>query len=622
MNWKEEKNMSKKLLASIFPASIKEKDFNNYIKKLKESTLNEISEDKKAKIEEKGWKYPYYFKHKEDGMPCVNDVMHIYVLISYLTNFEELKKYNKDFIRKKIYENFFNKQFEEDEIKQYIYNSLKNKKNNLFDDIEVDMVKGSIYKIKQYFLEDSRIKDIRGASSIIDHLNIECTLNYLKKNYLEECSVYCGGGNVLIILPKENGEKVCKDLEKKYSEVSLTAKNAFEFTKCKLNDVFFNYNEISRELNEKLESRKKVKVYSIDLDNDIKSLCINGEEIKFEDKRIDTNKVCQLCNARDAKYIVNLPDGETPVCASCMRKNVVGRNKHKFFDEYEKYTNQTIKCRDDIKSLKDLEDDNKNVGVIYADGNNMGNVVRNIDNIFENISFSRTVDNTTKSCVYNSINEVMGENAKFEVIALGGDDIFLIVPADVSIEIALNIIDKFDNAFQNKMTMSVGICITKSNMPIQNSFDISKKCLKNAKKFEKSSKLNEGTLDIRVVNGDGYVWDNLYEKERIIFPNSYTRIRNVVSNIKEIKKEIRNNNKVSKSQFYKLNYAYKNMTTYEFQLFYLYQEGRLSKKYTEYMSKIFDFDNVSFTAGLVKINDKLFSPWQEIIDILNCTSEV
>lgn len=614
--------MNKELLASIFPASIEKKDFDNYIKKLKECTLNKVPEDEKAKIEEKGWKYPYYFKNKEDGMPCVNDVMHIYVLIRYLINVGKTKNHDKGFMLEKIRQDFFDKQFEEDEVKQYIYNSLKNKKNNLFDDIEVDMVKGSIYKIKQYFLEDSRIKDIRGASSIIDYLNIECTLNYLKENYLEECSIYCGGGNVLIILPKGSGEKACEDLEKKYSEISLTAKNAFEFTTCKLNDVFFNYNEISRELNEKLELRKKVKVYPIDLDNDIKSLCINREKIKFEGKKIETNKVCQLCNIRDAKYIINLPDGETPVCASCMRKNIVGRNKHKFFDEYEKYTNQTIKCRDDIKSLKDLEDDNKNVGVIYADGNNMGNVVRNISNIFENISFSRTLDNITKRCVYTSINEVMGENAKFEVIALGGDDIFLIVPADVSIEIALSIINKFDNAFQNKMTMSVGICITKSNMPIQNSFEISKKCLKSAKKFEKSSKLNEGTLDIRVINGDGYVGSSLYEKERIIFPNSYTKIKNVVSNIKEIKKEIRSNNKIAKSQFYKLNYAYKNMTIQEFQLFYLYQEGRLSKKYTEYMSKIFNSSNECFTAGLVKVNDKLLSPWQEIIDILNCTSEV
>jgi len=32
--------------------------------------------------------------------------------------------------------------------------------SNLLSDIEIDIVSGSVYKIKKYFLENSRIKDI------------------------------------------------------------------------------------------------------------------------------------------------------------------------------------------------------------------------------------------------------------------------------------------------------------------------------------------------------------------------------------------------------------------------------------------------------------------------------
>jgi len=72
---------------------------------------------------------------------------------------------------------------------------------------------------------------------------------------------------------------------------------------------------------------------------------------------------------------------------------------------------------------------NGHIAVIYADGNNMGNVVKNIETPFQHMYFSRALDRITKRCVYQSINEVMGNDAMFEAIALGGDDIFIIVRA-------------------------------------------------------------------------------------------------------------------------------------------------------------------------------------------------
>jgi len=88
------------------------------------------------------------------------------------------------------------------------------------------------------------------------------------------------------------------------------------------------------------------------------------------------------------------------------------------------------------------------------------------------------LDRITKRCVYQSINEVMGNDAMFEAIALGGDDIFIIVPGNRSLEITNKIIEKFDGAFENKMTMSAGICIAKSSTPIRTLFELHSICLK------------------------------------------------------------------------------------------------------------------------------------------------
>jgi len=79
------------------------------------------------------------------------------------------------------------------------------------------------------------------------------------------------------------------------------------------------------------------------------------------------------------------------------------------YDEYEEFTGFAVKKK--IDSIIELEDENGHIAVIYADGNNMGNVVKNIETPFQHMYFSRALDRITKRCVYQSINEVMGNDA-------------------------------------------------------------------------------------------------------------------------------------------------------------------------------------------------------------------
>lgn len=565
---------------------------------------------------------PYYFKKDVKGklMPSIKDVASFYVLISYLISEDK-----KEFDRNKYYIEFFENQW--DEKKEFLYSMAINKEVDLFRDLEIDIVKGSIYKIKKYFLENNKIKDIRGASTILDYLNIEATLNYLEEKYIKECSIYCGGGNVLLIVPKGAGQNICKELEELYTEVSLTAKIAFEYVTCKLNELV-RYSDIMRILNEKLEERKKIKIYEINPDNDLEKIKIEGKEVRFKYETINDKKVCKLCSVRDAKYKAYTPEGEIPVCPSCLRKNTVGKDRERFYDEFCKYIkskfkpNYNMKNRYEINSINDISDSRGYIAVIYADGNNMGNVIKNIETPFQQMYFSRKLDEITKQSVYESLYEVMGEDVKFEAIALGGDDVFLIVPADVSLVVSAKIIDKFNKAFKYKMTISAGICIAKYNTPLQNMFNISQQSLKNAKKYLKKIDENDGTVDIIVIEGSSYF--SLGDKRTSLFPMTCSRLFKVLKIVSKMK----NDEKIKKNQIYKLKYAANNMESInEFQLFYLYQQARNSKKYTEYVSQIFDIEDGYF-SGLVKLKDyrtgeKVFiSPWDDIALLMNYTGGV
>lgn len=529
-------------------------------------------------------------KNIKENKPSVADAAKIYVLISYLKTMDK-----SNFDRKKAYMSFFSD--EADDIKKFIIDGLNGIQSQLFKDIKIDVIKGSIYKIKKYFLENKKIKDIRGASEIIEYLNIDVTLNIVGEKFIEECVIYAGGGNVYIVLPEGKGKDVCKRLEEEYTNIALTAMNAFEWETTDLNTFFYDYKRISGELNRKLEWRKKIKIYPINPDSQLEELNINGNKISLKANTLRENGVvCDLCAIRDAKYLISSPDGQVPVCPSCLRKNRVGKDKSNFANEFKSFTNKEAKS---VKTLEDLKDDRGYVAVIYGDGNNMGNYVMNINNPFEMMYFSRTLDYITKKSVYESFAEVMKDDIRFEIIALGGDDIFVIVPAVYALEVSKKIIEKFDGSFKNNITMSIGVCIAKFNTPIGNMSDIAQNLLKNAKKKAKNLKNPSGTIDIKILEGNSFI-DFDYIKEGL-FPATVNELASYYEAIRKMKEK-----SIQKSQLYKLRYASETMEREEFELFYLYQNARTIKELNKIVTEM--FRGRTFT-GLV---NGVYSPWADI----------
>ena len=278
--------------------------------------------------------------------------------------------------------------------------------------------------------------------------------------------------------------KICSALENKYSEITLTALNAFVYERTNLNEFVKNYKGIMNRLNRKLDERKKLKIYDINPDNSIKMITIGNVEIRFDntDEIDEKGIVCHLCGVRDGKYRFGCPMVKRLLFVHHARENTKWERKTIFYDEYRDFTGSSVIKK--IGSIIELGDENGHVAVIYADGNNMGNVVKNIETPFQHMYFSRTLDRTTKECVYKSVYEVMKDEAMFEAIALGGDDIFIVVPGDKSLEITNKIIEKFDSKFENKMTMSAGICIAKSTTPIKTMFEVAQAMLRSAKNIQ------------------------------------------------------------------------------------------------------------------------------------------
>jgi CRISPR-associated protein Cmr2 len=174
------------------------------------------------------------------------------------------------------------------------------------------------------------------------------------------------------------------------------------------------------------------------------------------------------------------------------------------------------------------------VGYIYADGNNMGQHIReNIRTPEDYQQFSQDIFKATEQSVYWAIAKHLepfyytpGAKSSrdnkdpvwihpFEIITIGGDDVLVIVPANKALEIAHSIGEKFEEILdgtgrytlhpeetqgssschrykketakpsQSRLSISSGVLISAENTPIYYAFNLVAQLLKSAKKKAK-----------------------------------------------------------------------------------------------------------------------------------------
>ena len=187
------------------------------------------------------------------------------------------------------------------------------------------------------------------------------------------------------------------------------------------------------------------------------------------------------------------------------------------------------------------------VAYIYADGNNMGGYIQKIRTPEEYKQFSLDVSKATEDAVFHALAENLHPHTlknindeesnlepgdlihPFEIITIGGDDIFVIVPANKALEISKIIGEKFEEILletsdkykikakepaklnkihryqpltakpsECKLSTSIGVLITAVNTPIYYAKELTDQLLKSAK--ERAKKLKKvgyhgGTID-------------------------------------------------------------------------------------------------------------------------------
>jgi hypothetical protein len=509
-------------------------------------------------------------------------------------------------------------------------------KESDFGDISLDFVKGSQVKIKQYYFETDKIKNIRGASVILDDVNRNKITNYIKDNFIEENIVYNGGGGFLGIFPSGYGKDVSIKYEKINQDFTLTAQSVAEHESVRLSELINDYENEIDSLMKKFNQRQMSKInWNIEFENRINTNIENLESYYRTNVKDMTNRgeICSCCNFR---YAIKLINDEEYQCESCYNKWEKGgrESKVKFISDYlmflekdknlvfEKNSNGKIKINgnnDDkyitfndrktivpntLGEIAKFDDENEYIGVIYGDGNNMGKLVQNFNSLTQIKYFSNEVDKGIYNSVYNALYEIYKKYYRnsdnngfdrllyFEIIAIGGDDIFIIAPGNVALELAVKIGENFDKKFgmltdnkedsnKKNMTMSLGVCLSHYNTSIKSLNEKAQNLMKSAKNRAKS--INKGTLDFQIIDNENKLLsDNTYTNNvnncliNGLRPYNWDEAYKIIDTVKKLKEYDYSHN--TKSFIGKMKYASMNLNPNEAGLYFLYALSKLDKE--------------------------------------------
>jgi CRISPR-associated protein Cmr2 len=402
------------------------------------------------------------------------------------------------------------------------------------------LLMGDTDAIKGYVYETQALPEIRGASQILVELEDEVR-KLFRSELVEECLTYCGGGGFLALVPASMAGNLKQEIERLYLERTRVA------TVTVVASAPLGYREFARGIAPHTDDQ----VRSLAAQGGAGDLLFSHFEALLTDctKRKNfgelvsalTGRLQQAKRMRElAPFFETLPVyrrcdscGKRPaeewdevkrewLCRICHQKRDKGRGQRrdflkKFVQWVENAKGVKVPLEDLAGRLRYPQDLDTLAGaggriaLLYADGNNMGELLQLMPSPASYRHFSQVLESATRDSLFAAIWTVFGEDRlkdaslsfPFEIIALGGDDVVVMVPAEYGWVLALQLLKEFENhpGIQRleqeltkrlgesilrrpiSLTLSAGLAIADVKYPVSFLFALAEGLLKKAKEL-------------------------------------------------------------------------------------------------------------------------------------------
>lgn len=337
--------------------------------------------------------------------------------------------------------------------------------------------------VKKYIFESSSLKDIRGASAILDGLNRgwllaesgsrDFTQEQIYRTIVEgvpdvklDRLIFANGGSGLMIVSvsaSENLQALAQEFEKRYREhtkegVALLAGwHEYEpgnFQGCLEKAHWHLRRKRSQREAGLLPSTPWVR-YDDELKGHRAEVLFRGAGDSDRERYRWISEISKQRKEYSAKY-------------------------RKVWEEFQKAIGHAIKPPETLEQI--AGEGNTDIAVVYADGNAMGKYIRQISDPKQYALFSEKIDSAVRGATFGTLQELFPHtDARFDIILLGGDDILLVLPPEYAGDFVVKAHRKFVELAGSEFSLSFGISVANCHYPFYQMVEQAATCLKTAK---------------------------------------------------------------------------------------------------------------------------------------------
>jgi CRISPR-associated protein Cmr2 len=410
----------------------------------------------------------------------------------------------------------------------------------------------------------------------------------------QESIIYAAGGGALMIVPQELVEKIARRIERLYVETTLTATISAVHVPVSLRDLALGIDSAPTKLPSLSQAKGEAwrllkhnlvssdEWTSIDNPNGLTEQhfqrnrgfgqlqSVLGHQLRQRKDSKESaplfevsplSERCAYCQLRPA-YRLALELDERPICRACNIKRIGSKNRAAqslYIRRFKSFLNIEAARGNELPYLREANNEdwseieappdletiakaaarkNNYVGIIYADGNDLGAMLDSLETPTAFKSFAETVRRAVESAVFSGLGSLLKpyketqreqeqESSQsiyhpFEIVSIGGDDVYLFVPADIALEMALHICNEVERAFNGKITLAAGVLIAHVSSPVYFSRTIVKGLLKNAKRLSKAGAQTTSAVDFQVITSDTAISEDVAGfRERTYYKSRY-----------------------------------------------------------------------------------------------------
>lgn len=359
--------------------------------------------------------------------------------------------------------------------------------------------------IKGYVFSTNKLKEIRGASSILDHLNRVQTVTLAESAIFGATRIYANGGSALFLIDSDKAEALGKAVQKLYHEKTgggasityaiqpipdygrqdvMTAKqlngNVTMLQVLKLLRLRLRLAKDSQQTSRSPEEHFEAEEYIVAPSHVLLCTCnscglayAEGTWRDLDDPDDPDGRYCRVCLGKREE------DRAIKIMLATARKNPLSDQTlwGRILQTLTKPGPSGIpayalpvapKRPKDFNAFRDFSQRKEYLGLIYADANGMGKAIETLETLEEIQRFASHVD--------NAVFDAMGDAIKthlplqrgmfpFDILLIGGDDIVMVAPAEKALQVACTLTERFHALTDQKYTLSVGVVLAPVTYP-------------------------------------------------------------------------------------------------------------------------------------------------------------